>query len=162
MRGTRVPAIVPSDFRPGAEVVGRLGRSCARTSTPTRNRESAPAGTELGARTGSLRQPAAAALRYRRRCARASPPTAHHGSPSRYLGASCDPCATRNRRVRTCRSSEATGAPRQAGASGHEKLPSTCQGCALANWLERTSVSSNDQARLDAKASSPGDPGSPA
>jgi hypothetical protein len=48
MRGTRVPAIVPSDFRPGTEVVGRLGPSCARTSTTTRNRESAPARTELG------------------------------------------------------------------------------------------------------------------
>ena len=133
MRGTRVPAIVPSDFRPGTEVVGRLGRSCARTSTLTRNCESAPARTELGGRPGSLRMPTAAAARYRRSFARASPPAAHYGSPSRHLGASCDACARRSPRVRASRSSEATGAPRQAGASGHEKLPSTYPGCALTN-----------------------------
>jgi hypothetical protein len=151
MRGTRVPAIVPSDFRPGTEVVGRLGRSCARTSTATRNCGSAAARTELGARPGSLQMPTAAAARYRRRSARASPPAAHYGSPSRYLGASCDACARRYSRVRACRSSEATGAPRQAGASGHEKLPSTCQRLRIDQLLERMCANSSEQAPANAK-----------
>ena len=152
MRGTRVPAIGPSDFRPGTEVVGRLGRSCARTSTTTQNCESAPAWTELGGRPGSLRMPTGAAAPYRRRSARASPPAAHYGSPSRYPGASCDACARRYPRARACRSSEATGAPRQASALGHEQLPSTCQGLRVDQLLERTSVSSNDQAPANAPA----------
>ena len=131
MRGMRVPAIVPSDFRPGTEVVGRLGPSCARTSTTTGNRESAPARTELGGRAGSLRMPTAAGTPHRRPSARASRPAAHHGSPPRYLGASRDDGAPRYPRVRSCCSAEATGTPRQAGASGHEKTPSTCHRCAL-------------------------------
>ena len=132
MRGTRVPAIVSSDFRPGTEVVGRLGPPCARTSTTTGNRDSAPARTELGGRRGSLRMPTTAAARHRRPSARASP-TAHYRSPLRYLGASRDGYAPRDPRVRSCCSAEATGTPQQAGASGHEKMPSTCQGCALTN-----------------------------
>ena len=156
MRGTRVPAIVPSDFRPGTEVVGRLGPSCARTSTTTRNRESAPARTELGRRAGSLRMPTAAAARYRRPSARvssrASSAAAHYGSPPRYLGASCDACAPRYPRVRSCRSAEATGTPRKAGASGYEKMPSTCQRLRVDQLLERTWVSSTDQAPANARA----------
>ena len=150
MRGTRVPAIVPSDFRPGTEGVGRLGSPCARTSTTTRNRESAPARTELGGHAGSLRMPTAAAARYRRPSARASSlassPAAHYGSPPRYLGASCDACAPRYPRVRSCRSAEATGTPRLAGASGYEKMPSTCLRLRVDQLLERTWVSSTDQA----------------
>ena len=150
MRGTRVPAIVPSDFRPGTEVVGRLGPSCARTSTTTRNRESAPARTELGRRAGSFRMPTAAAARYRRPSARASSPAARYSSPSRYLRASRDGGAPRYPRVRSCCSAEATGTPWQAGASGHEKMPSTCQRLRVDQLLERMWVSSNDQAPANA------------
>jgi hypothetical protein len=49
-------------------------------------------------------------------------------------------------RVRSCRSPGATGTPRQAGASGHEKVPATCQRLRVDSRVERTSVSSNDQA----------------
>jgi hypothetical protein len=148
MRGTRVPAIVPSDFRPGTEGVGRLGPSCARTSTTTRNRESAPARTELGGHAGSLRMPtaAAAAARYRRASTGASPQAAHHGSLPRQLAATCDAGAPRYARVRSWRSREATGTPRKTCASGHEKMPSTCQRLRVDQLLERTWVSSNDQA----------------
>jgi hypothetical protein len=155
MRGTRVPAIVSSDFRPGTEGVGRLGASRAHTSTTTRNRESAPARTELGGHAGSLRMPTAAAARYRRPSARASSrassAAAHYGSPPRYLGASCDACAPRYPRVRSCRSAEATGTPRKAGASGYEKMPSTCQRLRVDQLLERTWVSSTDQAPANAR-----------
>ena len=152
MRGTRVPAIVPSDFRPGTEVVGRLGPSCARTNTTTGNRESAPAQTEPGGRAGSLRMPTAAAARYRRLSARAaSSPAAHYRSPPRYLGASRDACAPRYARFRSCCSAEAARTPRQAGASGHEKIPSTCQRLRVDQLLERTWVSSDDQAPANAR-----------
>ena len=152
MRGTRVPAIVSSDFRLGAEVVGRPGPWCARTHTTTRRGESAPARIALGGRGGSLRMPAAAAARYRRPSARAPSPAGHHGSPSRYLCASRDDGAPRYRRVRSCRSVEATGARRQAGASGHEKMPLTYPRLRVDQRLERTSVSSNHQARANAGA----------
>ena len=148
MRGTRVPAIVPSDFRLGTEVVGRLGQSCARMSTTTRNRESAPARTELGSRAGSLRMPTAAAARYRRPSGsgRASRQAAHHRSPRRCLGASSDPGAPRYAHVRWLRSQEATGTPRQVGASGYEKISSACQRLRVDQLLERTLVSFRDQA----------------
>ena len=151
MRGTRVPAVGSSDFRPGTEVVGRLGRSCARTGTTARNREPAPARTELGGRAGSFRTPTAAAARYRRASAQVSTPATHYGPPPRYLGASRDGCAPRYPRVHSCRSVEATGTPRQAGASGHEKMPSTCQRLRVDQLLERTWVSSNDQAPANAR-----------
>ena len=137
MRGTRVPAIVPSDFRTGTEVAGRLAPSCARTSAPARHREPAPARAEPGARAGSLRMPTAAAARYRRLSARAPSPAAHYRSPSRYPGASRDGWAPRHPRVRSCCLAEATGTPRQAGASGHEKMPSTCQRLRIDTLFER-------------------------
>src|ERR1051326_492352 len=152
MRGTRVPAIVSSDFRPGTEGVGRLGSSCARTSTTTRNRESAAARTELGRHAHSLRMPTAAAARYRRPSAHASSPAAHYGSPPRYLGASCDACAPRYPRVRSCRFEEATGTPRSAGASEHERKPAACERLRVDQLLERTRVGSNDQAPANAPA----------
>jgi hypothetical protein len=157
MRGTRVPAIVPSDFRSGTEVVGRLGPSWVRTSSTTRNREPATARTELGGRAGPLRMPTAAAARYRRPSARAAWPAAHYGSPSRYLGASCGACAPRYARVRSWRSRAATGTPREAGALGHEKISSTCQRWRVDQLLERTWATSNDQAPANALSSAAGE-----
>src|SRR5215218_3300047 len=109
MRGTRVPAIVSSDFRLGTEVVGRLGQSPARTSTTTRDRKLAPGRIELGGRAGSLRMPETAAAQYRRASTGALPAGAHRGSRPRHLGASCDAGAPRYARVHPWRSPEATG-----------------------------------------------------
>jgi hypothetical protein len=146
MRGTRVPAIVSSDFRPGTEVVGRLALSCTRTSTTTSNRELAPVRTALGGRAGLLPMPTAAPARYRRVSTRGAPPAAHCGSPSRSLTASGDAGAVTSLRVRLCRSSEPGGAPRQAGVSGHDERPSTCQRCALTNCSNvRVSAAGNKQ-----------------
>jgi hypothetical protein len=151
MRGTRVPAFVSSDFRCGTEAVGRLGRSCARTSKTTRNRESAPPRTELGGGAGSLRMPVTAGAQYRRASTGASRPAAHQGSRARHLGASYDAGAPRYARVRPWRFPEATGAPRRASVSGHEKTPSTCQRLRVDYLLERTWASSNDQAPANAR-----------
>lgn len=154
MRGTRVPAIVSSDFRLGTAVVGRLGRSCARTRTTIRSRESAPAWTGLGGRAGSLQVPTVAPARYRRPSAQAEqapPPASHDRSPRRHLGASCDAGAPRYARGRSCRSPEATGTPRSAGASGHEETRSTCQRSSVEQLLERTWVSFHDQAPANAQ-----------
>jgi len=151
MRGTQVPAIVSSDFRPGTEAVEQLDRSCARRSTAARNRESAPARTELGGGAGSLRMLVPAAAQYRRASTGASRPAAHQGSRGRHSGASCDAVAPRYARVRSWRSPEATGAPRQASVSGHEKTPSRFQWLRVDHLLERTWLSSNDQAPANAR-----------
>jgi hypothetical protein len=83
----------------------------------------------------------------------ASSAAAHYGSPPRYLGASSDACAPRYPRVRSCRSAEATGTPLQTGASGYEKMPSTCPRLRVDQLLERTWVSYTDQAPTNAKMS---------
>ena len=122
------------DFRPGTEVVGRLGPSCARTSTATRNRESAPVRTQLGGRAGSLRMPTAAAARYRCSSTRASSPAAHHGSPPRHPGASCDAGTPRYPRVRACRpqkQQERHGKQAYQGTSRRRRHVSSCM---LTNW----------------------------